>query len=181
MPSVLAGVVAGIAATVPMSVVMELMHRQLPRRERYPLPPRRIIDSVVIRAGLDEEVDEVTRRELALLNHFAYGAAVGAAYGPIADRVPVHPAITGIGYGVGVWAVSYLGWVPALGILEPATEQPVRRNALMIAAHMVWGAATAYVAHRLDEPEPRSSLARRRGGRGFEGRGGISRRRMRSC
>ena len=30
-----------------------------------------------------------------------------------------------------------------MGILKPATRHPGRRNMLMIAAHIVWGAATA--------------------------------------
>jgi uncharacterized membrane protein YagU involved in acid resistance len=42
-------------------------------------------------------------------------------------------------YGLGVWALSYLGWIPAARILAPAYRHPVRRNLLMIAAHVVWG------------------------------------------
>lgn len=52
----------------------------------------------------------------------------------------------------GVWTVSYLGWVPALGLLTPAGRHPSRRNARMIAAHLVWGtvitAATEYTRKR---------------------------------
>ena len=42
-------------------------------------------------------------------------------------------------YGLGVWAMSYLGWIPAARILTPAHRHPLRRNLLMIAAHIVWG------------------------------------------
>ena len=42
-------------------------------------------------------------------------------------------------YGLGVWAMSYLGWIPAVRILTPAHRHPLRRNLLMIAAHIVWG------------------------------------------
>jgi putative membrane protein len=38
-----------------------------------------------------------------------------------------------------VWTISYVGLLPLSGLFEPATEQPARRNALMIAAHVVWG------------------------------------------
>jgi putative membrane protein len=39
----------------------------------------------------------------------------------------------------------------ALGILKPATEHPPRRNALMIAAHLIWGAVLgALVGKRAD-------------------------------
>src|SRR3546814_3671915 len=45
--------------------------------------------------------------------------------------------------GVAVWAASYFGWIPAMGVLSPAHRHPPARNALMIAAHLVWGAVTA--------------------------------------
>lgn len=51
--------------------------------------------------------------------------------------------------GAAIWAGSYFGWVPALGILTPASEHPRRRNALMIAAHIVWGATTALALREL--------------------------------
>ena len=49
----------------------------------------------------------------------------------------------GSGAGVAVWAASYFGWIPAMGLLSPAHRHPPARNALMIAAHLVWGAVTA--------------------------------------
>jgi hypothetical protein len=52
---------------------------------------------------------------------------------------------------VAVWAGSYLGWLPAAGILSPATEHPARRNALMIASHVVWGAAAGVIVERLSD------------------------------
>jgi hypothetical protein len=57
--------------------------------------------------------------------------------------------LAGAGFGVAVWAGSYLGWLPAAGILSPATEHPPRRNALMIASHVVWGATAGVVFDKL--------------------------------
>jgi hypothetical protein len=54
--------------------------------------------------------------------------------------------LAGTLYGLVVWGASYLGLVPALGLLSPATRHPRRRNALMIAAHLVWGAALGLLA-----------------------------------
>ena len=51
-------------------------------------------------------------------------------------------------YGLAVWTTGYLGLLPALGALRPATEHPPRRTALMIAAHVVWGAALGLLADR---------------------------------
>ena len=40
--SLVTGAVAGLGATIPMTLAMEVMHRSLPQHERYPLPPREI-------------------------------------------------------------------------------------------------------------------------------------------
>lgn len=134
-----AGAAAGFAATVPMTAVMLAGHRLLPPSERYALPPAEITEQLLP----DEATDEQTLTLATLAAHFGYGAAVGALY-----RVAVPPArnqaagaAQGAVWGTAVWAGSYLGWLPAAHILKPATEHPARRNALMIGAHLVWGAA----------------------------------------
>jgi hypothetical protein len=43
-----------------------------------------------------------------------------------------------------------MGWIPALGVLRPATGHPMRRNALMIAAHFSWGWSTAAAIRELE-------------------------------
>jgi len=40
-----------------------------------------------------------------------------------------------------VWAGSYLGWLPALDLHPSAGRQPAPRNAAVIVAHLIWGAA----------------------------------------
>jgi hypothetical protein len=77
---------------------------------------------------------------LTLLAHFGYGAACGAAYAALVPRSPVPHPVGGVGWGLAVWTGSYLGWLPALGLHPPATREPRERNALMLAAHVVWGA-----------------------------------------
>lgn len=152
MDRVLAGAIAGLVSTAAMTAAMEAMFRALPDRERYPLPPREITEDVTERTGTATALDERQHRELALASHFAYGAAAGAVYAPLARAASLPPALGGIGYGLAVWAVSYLGWIPALRILRPATEHPARRNALMLAAHAVWGLTTGLAADRLTRP-----------------------------
>jgi uncharacterized membrane protein YagU involved in acid resistance len=159
MNDLVSGALAGLAATVPMTGVMEVLHRRLPPQERYPLPPREISDKVMEEAGIDNHLDEQERKNLALLSHFAYGATVGALYGPLSRVSPLPPVLSGVAYGLCVWAGSYLGLLPALGILRPATEHPPRRTALMIAAHVVWGS----VLGALVDGRPSGSEARRRG------------------
>ena len=153
MNRVLLGALAGLAATAPMTLAMKLMHEQLPREEQYPLPPRQVTEGMAEKAGVNEHLDEDEREAATWASHFAYGAACGALYGALTgERVDRHPVLAGVGFGVAVWAGSYLGWLPAAGVIAPATEHPARRNALMIAAHVVWGATAGVAVERLSEP-----------------------------
>src|SRR5205085_7597262 len=101
-------------------------------------------------AGIDEHLNEGDREAATWASHFAYGAACGALYGAVSrGALGRHAVLSGAGFGVAVWAGSYLGWLPAAGIITPATEHPPRRNALMIAAHVVWGATAALVLQNM--------------------------------
>jgi uncharacterized membrane protein YagU involved in acid resistance len=137
------GAVSGAAATVPMSWAMELMHQVLPEHERQPLPPRQITEKVAERLGVNDQLSEEQRLWLSLAAHFGYGAAVGSIYAAAAPKMPGPPLVKGSVYGVAVWAGSYLGLLPGLGILKPATRHPARRAGLMILAHLVWGTGVA--------------------------------------
>ncbi len=143
--TLLRGVLAGCAATAPMTVVMTALHRLLPRSEQYPLPPSEIVEQIAETVHVEQHIDAQQHVALTLLGHFGYGAAVGGGYALLAPRLPFGAVANGIVYGLGVWTVSYLGLLPAAGLLTPATEHPARRNALMIVAHVVWGAATGWL------------------------------------
>jgi uncharacterized membrane protein YagU involved in acid resistance len=147
---VIAGAVAGLVATVPMTGVMLAGHAELPWHQEYPLPPRRITERVASLVGIHREMkknDVMTPG--TYVSHFGYGTTVGAIYGAIAPQVSARPAVKGIAYGLMVWSVSYLGLLPAAGLHRPATREPSERNLLMIAAHIVWGAALGLVHDRL--------------------------------
>ena len=58
MNRVLLGALAGLAATAPMTLAMKLMHEQLPREERYPLPPRQVTEGLAETAGVNEHLGE---------------------------------------------------------------------------------------------------------------------------
>jgi len=145
MITLLHGAVAGCIATAPMTVVMTVLHRLLPRPEQYPLPPSEIVEQIEETIGMEQHIDPEQHVAVTLLGHFGYGAAVGVGYALLRRHLPFGRIANGIVYGLGVWTVSYLGLLPAAGLLTPATEHPARRNGLMIAAHVVWGAATAWV------------------------------------
>lgn len=138
----LGGAIAGTVATVPMTLVMVALYRTLPAPGRAPLPPVRITAEMARRAGARETLRGRGLIAGALAAHFGYGAVTGALY-PLLFPARHDSLALGAVYGVGVWILSYLGWIPAARILEPATRHPPQRNLLMIVAHVVWGAALA--------------------------------------
>lgn len=146
------GAIAGVAATVAMTLAADAMHRRLPRRERYPLPPREITQSLLSR-GAVQRLGEPGVQAATLASHAGFGAAAGALFWPL-FRGTRWPLLGGIGYALGVWAGSYFGWVPATGRLRPAHTHPPRRNALMLAAHVVWGAALGVTSQALARATP---------------------------
>lgn len=136
----LIGALAGLTATTAMTATMRRLYAFVSPDERYPLPPREITERVA------PPESEGMLRDTSLASHFAYGAAVGALIAAAGTR---HRDGVGALLGIGVWAASYLGWIPAVGILKPAHGHPLPRNALMIGAHLVWGAATTWSIREL--------------------------------
>jgi uncharacterized membrane protein YagU involved in acid resistance len=160
---VLSGSLAGFAATAPMTAVMEALYRVLPPHERRgPLPPREITMKAAEAVDAENELSETQKKGLTGLAHFAYGAGAGAGYGAVSPHLPFGPAANGVAYGLAVWAGSYLGWLPAAGVLPPATAEPAGKNAVMIIAHVVWGAALGVLTDRLVGGRPGSSRCFRR-------------------
>ena len=135
------GALAGLTATTFMTAAMRRLHAKLPATERYPLPPREITERLA-----PEGMGEARLQDVSLLAHFSYGAATGALIAATGTR---KGDTTGAALGVGIWAASYFGWVPAFRILAPADEHSPRRNMLMIGAHLVWGAFTSWTIREL--------------------------------
>lgn len=145
MRDILLGTLAGFLGTAPMTWTMKALHRQLPAHERYPLAPRLIAMRVAEKAGIKQHMDEDERRQFTMAAHFGMGTSMGALYGAVGHKLPLPAPIAGAAFGLAVWAGNYLGLLPALDLLRPATEHPPRRTGLMIAAHLVWGATTGAV------------------------------------
>jgi hypothetical protein len=148
------GAVAGICATLPVTAVMILIHRRLPWYERYQLPPEKITGELADALDLEAVQTEPARTIATAVAHLGYGAGAGSVYGGTTGALNGNP-VAGVTYGLAVWAGSYFGLMPALRLHEPATRHPWRRNAMMAAAHVVWGASLAAVLGRLNRSSAR--------------------------
>lgn len=149
MNDLIRGAIAGAVATLPMTATIESVNRSLPPRQQRHLPPRQITEELARRTGTERDAGEKGLDLATMASHFAFGAAMGAGYGLIAERLRLSPAIGGIGFGLAVWASNYAGVLPALGLQRWPGERPAYRNATMIAGHIVWGAVLGKVEERL--------------------------------
>lgn len=79
------------------------------------------------------------------LVHYAFGAAVGAAYGAAAARSENVTAWAGLPFGATVWLVADEIGVPLSGLSKSPTEYPASSHASALATHLVYGATTEAV------------------------------------
>lgn len=144
-----AGLIAGFIATGPMTLVMRGLHQKLPSHERYPLPPELVTSRMSRRVGLSHNRQAKGWQKKTYLTHFAYGAAAGAVYAAVASRSENDDTLSrGMLFGLVVWTLSYMGLLPAMGLMPVATRVPARRNLIMVVAHLVWGAVTGVLTKR---------------------------------
>ena len=151
---VLRGAAAGCAAIVPMTIVMEALRAVLPAEQHRRMPPREVVDRTIEKAEEavgDAEMDSNDRIALTTVVHLAVGAAAGALYGAT-TRARRPPVFMGIAYGLAVWAVAYGVGLPSLGLHPAAARDTSDRNEVLIASHVVWGAALATL---LGSPVPK--------------------------
>jgi len=145
--AVATGAACGVAATVAMSGLMLLARRENWIRRH---PPEEIVERTMQRATgstpSEEQVDAA-----AAIAHLAFGAVGGSAFAALWSKVrpPVPEVIAGIGWGTAIFAISYLGWAPALRLTPPAAADDRERPVVMVVAHWLYGAVLGLLADRL--------------------------------
>jgi hypothetical protein len=65
----LVGALGGVSATGPMTIGMIWLHRLLPPKHRYSLPPREITMNLLEGLGIDKKLGPDARAALTLINH----------------------------------------------------------------------------------------------------------------
>jgi hypothetical protein len=146
LPSlILRGAAAGALATVPMSLTMLAAKRA---GWMGKLPPEKITQSALNAADLP--VDRQERKLLSLIAHFGYGVGCGSLFALLLGNRSSSPSapLLGTAFATLVWAGSYVGWVPALGIMPTATRDRPGRPESMLVSHWVFGAALGALVRR---------------------------------
>jgi uncharacterized membrane protein YagU involved in acid resistance len=145
------GIWAGLLATGPMTLGMFALQKRLPQGEKSPLPPATLTSQTMAQVGIDQKLGKNPRENLTMLAHFGYGAACGLLYALFSKKITSRPLVKGSLFGIGVWAASYAGWLPMLGFRANAFNMPAKRNGLMVAAHLIWGACLAFAENEMQK------------------------------
>ncbi|HMA95542.1 MAG TPA: hypothetical protein VKP30_22790 [Polyangiaceae bacterium] len=146
--TLLVGAASGLAATLTMSSAMLALKRSgfLGR-----MPPRLIVDGLLSAFGAKSKLPPPVRSSAAAVAHLGFGASQGALYAVLlvlarrghTEALSKASALTAVPFALTVWAVSYAGWVPALGIMRPPSRDRRGRPTSMILSHVVFGFALA--------------------------------------
>ena len=142
------GTVGGGLGTIAMSIVMVAAQKVGALGDQ---PPARIVGT-----GLDALGLRRTRKEQAVLAvalHLVFGSTAGALFGLLSRRLPVPLGSTlqGVLFASLIWATSYQGWIPALGMLPPPARDRPGRPQVMVLAHWLYGAILgAVVGYRAE-------------------------------
>jgi hypothetical protein len=127
---------AGLIATGAMSWVMRIAQR---RGWLGKPPPKKITQAAHDSLGLrrSRRSDDL----LATLAHVGFGVACAEMFGVAsrALRLRATLPVAGVVFGTTVWALSYWGWVPKLGIMPRPPHDRPGRPSVMVAAHWVYG------------------------------------------
>jgi putative membrane protein len=142
--AILRGIVAGLVAGIVGAGAMSIAHKAFPaaaEQEQGEDSTVKVADSLTRRL-LGRPLPDDKKPLAGNIVHYAFGAGVGALYGGLAAVVPRVTVALGLPFGVAVWLGAHVIMVPALGLAAPPTRQPLSKEALELALHLVYGAVT---------------------------------------
>ena len=146
MQTLARGALAGLAATVPMTAVIGAGWAagliSTP-------PPVEITENLAEQAGENPDRQSPGFQAGWLAAHVGYGTACGVIFSAIRPMLPRSDLVAGLLFGGGVWGVSYISLMPSLNLYPSARDDSIQRQAVMIAAHAVFGTALATIEHQL--------------------------------
>ena len=150
--AILRGIVAGLVAGAVGAGAMSLVHKGLmavtsrppsaaAQQERDEDPTVKVADAIT-RPLRHRPLAEDEKPLAGNLVHYAFGAGVGGLYGGFATVMPRVTVALGLPFGVAVWLGAHVIMVPALGLAPPPTRQPLTKETVELALHLVYGAVT---------------------------------------
>ena len=111
-----------------------------PRVQGQPSPPVVLAERVAGRR-LHKKQKQLAETTI----HYLFSALTGAAYGAAAEWLPAVTAASGAAFALALLAGTHESALPALGLVEPPHQQPVREHISEALTHIVYGVTTEQV------------------------------------
>jgi hypothetical protein len=96
-----------------------------------------------------QQIPEQAHKLAAASLPLGYGATSGLLYALVRPHAR-SVLLEGTALGVAVWAAGYVGWLPALGLMPPLTEQQPKQIAAPLLQHVAFGLVVASLVKALD-------------------------------
>jgi putative membrane protein len=127
----IAGLVAGLVATAAKSCVEAVFP---PRVHGEPEPPEALAEKI---AG--HHLNRKTKTAAGTAIHSGFGAAVGAAYGAVAEYYPAATDKQGATFGLTLMSLTHETSLPAMELAEAVEGQSFRERSSEATSHLVYG------------------------------------------
>lgn len=102
-------------------------------------PATQKVAEAVSEGVFHRELSEEEKRKAGPVVHYAFGATMGGLYGAVAELLPSVTIGAGLPFGAGFWLVAEEIVVPALGLTPPPHRVPVKKHALGLGGHLLYG------------------------------------------
>ncbi len=156
------GAAAGLAGTMVVQVFRLTDIKLLPESQP-PIkddPGRFMINKakLALPDAARPQLPPATEALLSKLLAAGYGITFGALYAALRQRSN-RLLVEGALLGLATWAVGYLGWLPATGLMPPVWKHKSKQIAAPIAEHTFYGLATVAGYRWLKQRFPAGVLA----------------------
>jgi uncharacterized membrane protein YagU involved in acid resistance len=140
-----AGVAAGLAGTAVMIAARYFDQSYAPRTvpKTREDPGAFLVHAAERLTRTSRSVAKPVEKSAAMALHVGYGTTFGALYALWRGRRPGSALRDGALLGAAVYAASYLGWLPAVGLSRPIWKQKFPEIAGELTRHVAYGIATA--------------------------------------
>ena len=113
-----------------------------------------IVPKVMPQQMQPDAFSEEQEMKVAAGTRLGHSALMGSVYGLTRSKLRfMPPPLMGAAFALGVWALSFEGWIPALGIKEKTSSKLPQKWFVPIMGHMVYGAVTALAFKRLSSSQ----------------------------
>ena len=148
------GAAAGLAGTMALQGVRGASQKYLPdtMEPTWVEPSEFMVDKVesALPENAQEKIPGGVETAAGASLGMGYGATAGALYAAFRDP-GANPLIDGTVLGLATWAAGYLGWMPALGLMPPVTEQGTAEAVGPAVRHALYGVAVVGAYNLLAE------------------------------